>query len=76
MVTHVVVLVENSSQAIKAKKFLVENGIDAKLIPTPRSVSSNCGSAVRILEKNWLEAKKALDDNEAAYSQIVPLTRY
>jgi hypothetical protein len=76
MVTHVVVLVENSSHAIKAKKVLVENGIDAKLIPTPRSVSSNCGSAVRILEKDWLEAKKALDDNEAAYSQIVPLTRY
>ena len=76
MVTHVVVLVDNSSHAIKAKKALIENGIDAKLIPTPRSVSSNCGSAVRILEKDWLEAKKALDENEAAYTQIVPITRY
>ena len=76
MVTHVVVLVENSSHAIKAKKVLVENGIDAKLIPTPRSVSSNCGSAVRILERDWADAKKALEENEAAYSQIVPITRY
>jgi len=76
MVTFVVVLVENSSLAIKAKKVLVENGIDAKLIPTPRSVSSDCGSAVRIREKDWADAKKALDENEAVYSQIVPLTRY
>lgn len=76
MVTHVVILVENSSHAIQAKKVLIANGIDARLIPTPRSVSSNCGSAVRILEKNWLAAKKILEENEAAYSQIVPLTRY
>ena len=76
MVTHVVVLVDNSSHAIKAKKVLVENGIEAKLIPTPRSVSSNCGSAVRILEKDWLEAKNTLDENQATYRQIVPITRY
>ena len=76
MVTHVVVLVENSSHAIKVKKVLVEHGIDAKLIPTPRSVSSDCGSSVRIREKDWLEAKKALDENEAVYSQIVPITQY
>ena len=76
MVTHVVVLVENSSLAIQAKKVLVKHGIDAKLIPTPRSVSSNCGSAVRIREKDWADAKKVLEENEAAYSQIVPLTRY
>ena len=76
MVTHVVVLVENSSHAIQVKKILIEHGIDARLIPTPRSLSSNCGSAVRILEKDWIDAKKALEENDASYSQIVPLTRY
>ncbi len=76
MVTHVVILVDNSSQAIQAKKILKTNGIDAKLIPTPRLLSSNCGTAVRISEKDWSDAQKTLQENEAPYVQIVPLTQY
>ncbi len=76
MVTHVVILVDNSSQAIMAKKILKTEGIDAKLIPTPRKLSSNCGTAVRILEKGSNEAKKTLEENEAAYSQLAPLIIY
>lgn len=76
MVTHVVILVDNSSQAIQAKKILKTAGIDAKLIPTPRKLSSNCGTAVRILEKDWNNAKTTLEKNEAPYTQIVPLIHY
>ena len=72
MVTHVVILVSSSSHAVKAKKALKERGIEAKLIPTPRHMSSDCGTSVRILEKDWERARSALEESDAPYNQIVP----
>jgi uncharacterized SAM-binding protein YcdF (DUF218 family) len=72
MVTHVIILVSSSSHAIRAKQVLKGEGIKAKLIPTPRQLSSDCGTSVRISEKEWKKAKRVLEENNAPYQQIVP----
>ena len=48
MSRYAVILVPTTSHAIQAERVLKRAGLDAKLIPTPRHLSSDCGSAVRI----------------------------
>ena len=43
-----VILVHSTSHAIQAERLLKRAGLAVKLIPTPRHLSSDCGSAVRI----------------------------
>ena len=45
---HAAILVPTTSHAIRGERVLKRAGIDAKLIPTPRHLSSDCGSALRI----------------------------
>jgi len=43
-----VILVHSTSHAIHAERVLNRAGLAAKLIPTPRHLSSDCGSAIQI----------------------------
>ena len=43
-----VVLFATSSSAMRAEAILVRSALAAKLIPTPRQLSSDCGVALRI----------------------------
>jgi hypothetical protein len=43
-----VVLFATSSSAMRAEAILVRSSLAAKLIPTPRQLSSDCGVALRI----------------------------
>ncbi|MBN2115661.1 MAG: DUF3343 domain-containing protein [Anaerolineales bacterium] len=42
-----VVLFHTTSSALRAEKILQKAGLDVKLIPTPRELSSDCGIALR-----------------------------
>ncbi len=42
-----VVLVPSVSHALRAEKLVRQAGIACKLIPTPRQLSSDCGTALR-----------------------------
>ena len=64
---HAVVLVYSTSYAIRAEKILHRAGIESKLIPVPRHLSSNCGVCLRI-ERTDKEA--ALEALEAAKVEI------
>lgn len=44
---HTVILVYSTSYALRAEKVLAAAGIDCKLIPVPRHLSSDCGVCVR-----------------------------
>ena len=44
---HGVVLVPSVSHALRAEKLVQAAGIACKLIPTPRQLSSDCGTALR-----------------------------
>ena len=47
--TYRVALFDSVSQVIKAEKMLKEAGIPCKIIPVPKSISSDCGVCVRFL---------------------------
>lgn len=47
MADYSVVLFHSTAHAIRAEKVLVQVGLQIKMIPTPRQLSSNCGMALR-----------------------------
>lgn len=56
--------------AIRYRKLCLENGIEAKIMPVPRKLSSSCGSCV-CTEKGYVEPTgKVAEEVE----QIVELT--
>ncbi len=59
---HTVVLVYSTSHAIRAEKVLAMAGIDCKLIPVPRQLSSDCGVCVRVRRREREAARRALDE--------------
>lgn len=65
-----VVLVPSTSHAIRAERVCHLAGLKVKLIPTPRQLSSNCGTALRF---NWEEQEKveeALRTNKVDYEGV------
>jgi len=66
---YAVILVHTTSHAIQAEKVLMRAGLEVKLIPTPRHLSSDCGSALRIP----LDRREACE--EALRRAGVPLAR-
>jgi hypothetical protein len=58
---HAVILVYSTSYAIRAEKILHQAGIESKLIPVPRRLSSNCGVCLRIARSDKEAAQKALE---------------
>ena len=46
--TYAVILLYGTSHAIRAERVLYLSGIECKLIPVPRHLSSSCGVCVRI----------------------------
>jgi hypothetical protein len=64
-----VILVHSTSHAVQAERVLKRAGLKVKLVPTPRHLSSDCGSAVRITAADR-------DRGEAALAEAgVPLDR-
>jgi hypothetical protein len=45
---YAVVLVYSTGYALRAEKVLGNVGVDCKLIPVPRQLSSDCGVCVRV----------------------------
>jgi len=52
-VSYGVVLFDSTSAALRAEKVLKQAGLEIKLIPVPRQLSSDCGICIRF---NWSEA--------------------
>lgn len=59
---YAVILVYSTSHAIRAEKILHQAGIDSKLIPVPRNLSSNCGVCLRIDPADAEAAEEALEE--------------
>ena len=67
---YAVVLFHSTQGAFKAERALVKAGFTVKLIPTPRQLSSNCGTALRC---SWDEidgVRSALGDAKAEFDRI------
>jgi len=61
---YTVLLVYSTSHALRAEKLLARAGIDCKLIPVPRELSSDCGVCVRVGREERLRAEQVLEDAE------------
>ena len=57
-----VILVHSTSHAIRGEKLLSRAGIESKLIPVPRTISSDCGVCLRIDPQDEERAQLVLED--------------
>ena len=57
------ILMHSTSHAIRAEKLLYQAGIESKLIPAPRHLSSDCGVCLRIERADVEQARKTLEDS-------------
>ena len=73
MNTFAVILVYSTSHAIQAERVLRKAGLPVKLIPTPRHLSSDCGSAVRIAAQDRTASERVLGKAGVALDRIEPL---
>ncbi|MCJ7663492.1 MAG: DUF3343 domain-containing protein [Desulfobacterales bacterium] len=55
-----VVLFQSVNGALLAEKLLKKKGIEYKLIPVPRHLSSDCGVCIRFLIENEPQIRKVL----------------
>ena len=68
-----VILVHSTSHAIHAERVLKRAGLSAKLIPTPRHLSSDCGSAIRIDAADHAVSAQALSEAGVLIDRIEAL---
>jgi len=65
-----VILVHSTSHAFHAERVLKRAGVGVRLIPTPRHLSSDCGSALRIDPAQQAECECLLADSNIAIDRI------
>ena len=68
-----VILVHTTSHAIQAERVLKRASLEVKLVPTPRYLSSDCGSAVRISAAQQADSLRALQEAGIPVDRIEPL---
>jgi hypothetical protein len=59
---YAVILFHSTSYAIRAEKVLNKAGIQSKMVPVPRHLSSDCGVCIRIERADREAAQQALDE--------------
>jgi len=68
-----VALFYSTNWAIRAEKLALNAGFQVKLVPTPRQLSADCGTALRF---DWPDRDRLtvlLEDNEIAIEQVAKL---
>ena len=65
-----VVLFYTSSAALRSEKMLIRNGLSAKLIPTPREFSSDCGIALRFGWRHSTQVRELLESAQVDIASI------
>jgi hypothetical protein len=70
---YAVVLVFATSYAIRVEQLLNHAGMETRLIPVPRQLSSDCGMCVRIPHGKMDCARALLEENGCAFEGIYPL---
>jgi len=73
MSTYAVILVFSTSHAIQAERVLKKAGLPVKLIPTPRHLSSDCGSAIRVAAADHTASTVALEQAGVAVDRVEQL---
>ncbi|MBC7261790.1 MAG: DUF3343 domain-containing protein [Chloroflexi bacterium] len=67
---YAVVLFHSTQGAIKAERVLMRAGFAVKLIPTPRQLSSDCGTALRCAWKDADAVCAVLREAKVEYDSV------
>ena len=70
MSTYAVIITYSTSHAVRAEKILLAAGLEAKMIPVPRHISSDCGTAVRIPAGQVEESERLMNEKKTPYDRI------
>lgn len=65
-----VVLFFSTSAAIRAETLARRTGLEVKLVPVPRHLSSDCGVALRFPTAGRGPIKTMLEDNGVEYDRV------
>lgn len=58
---------------MKAERVLKEDGIEVRLIPTPRKISSDCGIAIEVKKEDLDKIRELLKNREYRLESIQEL---
>ena len=67
---YAVIITHSTSHAIRAERILLSAGVEAKLIPMPRHISSDCGTAVRIRALDMEMSEQQLRERKIPYDRL------
>lgn len=70
---HSVVLFYSTSGAIRAEKLAKKAGLNVKLIPVPRHLSSDCGVCLRFESSDVGNLRAILDGSRVEFEEICVL---
>jgi len=65
-----VVLFHSTSSAIRAESLALQAGIEVKLIPVPRRLSSDCGVCLRVVSGDLDRVRQLLERSLVEYDSI------
>ena len=68
-----VVLFPSVQGAVMGERLLQRAGLEQKLIPIPRHLSSGCGFCLRFVWRDQESVAALLDEKNVTYEQILPL---
>ncbi|UCF08641.1 MAG: DUF3343 domain-containing protein [Thermoplasmata archaeon] len=68
-----VVLFYSTSLAVRGEKIAKKAGLKVKLVPTPRHLSSDCGTALRLEARDKEALIFAFEEANLDYDRITPL---
>jgi len=63
-------LFKSTHDVIMAEKKLKESGINFRIIPAPKSISSDCGMSIEVQEDIVGDAENILKENDFEYSKV------
>ena len=70
MEEYAVILTHSTSHTIRVEKILKEEGLEIKMMPVPRHVSSDCGSCVKIRAEDRDRVLEILERRNVPFDRI------
>jgi bacterioferritin-associated ferredoxin len=70
---YAIILAFSTSHALRIEKLLKQQGVDCKLIPVPRQISSDCGVCIRIAQSQIEMARAIVLAAKVEIQDIVPV---
>ena len=69
------ILFKNYMQGLKLHDLLLDNGIENRIAPAPRSIQGklSCGMSLLIRPEDIDQTRRCIEEHQAEYYDIVPL---